>query len=100
MANTFKRYIATASTVGVTLYTVSSISSVVIGINAANTTGTQQTISVQLNAFYLIKDAAVPAGSALSLLDGKLVLENADAITITSSADTSIDVVLSAMEKT
>jgi len=100
MANNFKRYMASATIAGTTLVTIgASVSAVVIGINAANKNSVQSTISLRVNSFYQVKDAPIPSGSALSLLDGKLVLEGGDVITIEGSVDNGIDVILSVMEK-
>lgn len=41
----------------------------------------------------------IPSGSAPSVLDGKIVLETEVMIKVTSSANTSLDVILSAMEQ-
>ena len=50
---------------------------------------------------YVVKDAPIPAKSALETLGGgKMVLEASDLIKVTSSAASSIDVALSIMEIT
>jgi hypothetical protein len=41
----------------------------------------------------------LPAGSALSLLDGKIVLEAGNVVTVTSDADATVDVIISFMEQ-
>jgi len=102
MANTFKNY--TSSSVGttpVTTYTVpAATTSVMIGCNIANTTGAQITVDVQAAGVYLVKGVPVPAGSALSVLDGKIILEAADTIVVTSDTATSCDVIASVLEQT
>ena len=102
MANTFKNY--TSSSVGttpVTVYTVpSSTTAVTIGLSVANTSASQITVDVQAAGVYVIKDAPIPAGSALSVLDGKIILEATDIMVVTSSAATSADVILSVLEQT
>ena len=102
MANTFKNYrknsIGTDSEV---VYVVASnATAILIGLNLTNTTSSQITVSVQLSDSYLIKDAPIPAGSALSALDGKIVLESHDILKVTSSAASSCDVAVSALELT
>jgi len=101
MANTFKNY--TSSSVGtspVTTYTVpASTTSVMIGCNIANTTGSQITVDVQAAGVYLVKGVPVPAGSALSVLDGKIILETTDTIVVTSDTATSCDVIVSVLEQ-
>jgi len=101
MANTFKNY--TSSSVGTspaTVYTVPALTtSVTIGLTIANTTASQITVDVQAASVYVVKGAPIPAGSALSVLDGKIILEAADTVVVTSSAATSADVILSVLEQ-
>ena len=49
---------------------------------------------------YVVKDAPIPAGSALSVLDGKIILEAADTVVVTSDTASSADVILSVLEQT
>lgn len=102
MANTFKNY--TALAVGVTpttVYTVpASTSTVVIGLNIANIESSQITVDVKVAGAYIIKDAPIPAGSALSVLDGKIVMEATDIVEVTSNTAISADVILSVLEQT
>jgi len=101
MANTFKNY--TSSSVGtspVTTYTVpASTTAVMIGCSVSNTTGSQISVDVQVAGVYLVKGAPIPANSALSLLDGKIILETTDTVVVTSSAATSADVIVSVLEQ-
>jgi len=101
MANTFKNY--TSSSVGtspVTTYTVpASTTAVMIGCSVSNTTGSQIAVDVQVAGVYLVKGAPIPANSALSLLDGKIILETTDTVVVTSSAATSADVIVSVLEQ-
>jgi len=101
MANTFKNYTsASVGTTPVTTYTVpASTTAVMIGCNLANTSASQITVDVQVAGVYLIKDTPIPAGSALSALDGKIILETTDTLVVTSSAATSCDVVVSVLEQ-
>lgn len=101
MANTFKNYTsASVGTTPVTTYTVpASTVAVVIGCNVANVTTSQITFSVQVAGVYLVKDVPLPAGSAISVLDGKIILEAADTVVVTASAATAADVVLSVLEQ-
>lgn len=101
MANVFKNYTsASVGTSPVTTYTVPSATvAVTIGLNVANTTASQITVDVQAASVYVVKDAPIPSGSALSVLDGKIILEAADTVVVTSSAATSADVILSVLEQ-
>lgn len=102
MAIQFKNF--TAESIGTTpetVYTVpSSTTSVAIGLNLANRIGTSITVDVLLGTTFLIKQAEIPPGLALSTLDGKLILETGDAISVVSSDSSSVDVILSVSEQT
>ena len=99
--NIFKNYTsASVGTSPVTTYTVPSATvAVTIGLTIANTTASQITVDVQAAGVYVVKGAPIPAGSALSVLDGKIILEAADTVVVTSSAATSADVILSVLEQ-
>lgn len=101
MPNTFKNYASTSvGTSPATVYTVpASTTAVTIGLNVANVSASQITIDVQCAGAYVVKDAPIPAGAALSVLDGKIILEAADTVVVTSSAATSADVLLSVLEQ-
>ena len=102
MANTFKNY--TSSGVGtspVTTYTVgASTTAVTIGLTIANTTAAQILVDVQAAGVYVVKGAPIPAGSGLSVLDGKIILEATDTVVVTSDTASSADVILSVLEQT
>lgn len=102
MANTFKNF--TSSSVGtneVITYTVApSTTTVMIGCNVANTTSSQIKVTVKAAGVHVVKDAPIPAESALSVLDGKIILESSDTVTVTSDTAASADVVLSILEQT
>jgi len=101
MANTFKNYTsASVGTSPVTVYTVpSATTAVVIGCNVANRTASSMTVDVQLGSTYIVKGAPVPAGSALSVLDGKIIAETTETIVVTSDTASSADVILSVLEQ-
>jgi hypothetical protein len=101
MANTFKNYVASSvGTSSTTVYTVpSSTTSVVIGLNLANRTTNQISVDVQLGSTYIVKGVPIPGGSALSVLDGKIIGEAADTISVTSDTASSLDVILSTLEQ-
>ena len=50
--------------------------------------------------YHIVKDAPIPAQSALSVLDGKVILMAADKLYVKSSASTSLDAILSVLEIT
>ena len=102
MANTFKNYTsASVGTGATTTYTVpSATTAVVIGCNLANRTTSQIAVDVQVAGVYLVKGAPIPANSALSVLDGKVILETTDTVVVTSDTASSTDVILSVLEQT
>jgi hypothetical protein len=93
----------TSSAVGTSPVTVHTVASgqeaVVIGLNLANVTTSQIAVDVQIAGVYLIKGAPIPANSALSVLDGKIIMEAADTCVVTSSAASSCDVIMSVLEQ-
>ena len=102
MANTFKNYTSSSiGTTGVEVYRVPlNTTSIIIGCNLANTSSSQITASLEVAGVYLVKDAPIPAGSSLSVLDGKVILEEDNVVKVTSSAGLSVDALLSVLEQT
>jgi hypothetical protein len=117
MANSFKvltRDVAPASAgTPETIYTVQSGSTIVVlGLTLANVHNAQVTASVTLvsttahtgqttnTTAHLIKDAAIPAGSTLSVLDGKVNLNVGDIIKVDCSVADKVSVIMSYMEQT
>ena len=110
MANTFKSY--TKSSVGTsptTVYTVpGSTTSVVIGFNIANIATSTVTADVQIvkadvsaDNVYIVKKIEIPTGTLYDFNAGnKIILETGDLIQVTSSASSSVDVILSVLEQT
>ena len=107
MANTFKRF--TSNSVGTSLATVYTVPSstttvLIVGVvsnvtsSTVNVTVTATTSSTVINL--IGEDTPIPAGTALSFIDGKVVLETGDIIKVKSSAASSLDAHLSAMEIT
>jgi hypothetical protein len=109
MANTFKNKVfngsnITAST-DMSLYTApSGTTTVVIGLVLANTTSSQITASIKLNAgsiVYLAKDIPIPSGSSFEYMGGnKIVMETGNSLIVQASAANSLDTVASIMEIT
>ena len=104
MAQNFRRY--TKNDVGTsaqTLFTADSYDTVV-GISVANVTASAVTASVYINDgsndIYLVKDAPIPAGSSLQVLDGgaKFVVQASDALKVISDTASSLDVWVSTVD--
>ena len=102
MANTFKNYVSAAvGTSEVTIYTVpSSTTAVIIGCNVANVTSSQIRVTVKVADTHVVKEVPVPANSAISVLDGKIIAETTDTVKVTSNTAASADVIVSALEQT
>lgn len=101
MANVFKNHTGNAvGTTATTVYTVpASTVAVVIGLNVSNILTSSITVDVALAGTYVVKGAPIPAGAALSVLDGKIIMEAGEALQVTSSAASSADVILSVLEQ-
>ena len=104
MAQNFRRY--TKNDVGTsaqTLFTADSYDTVV-GISVANITTSAVVASVYINDgsndIYLVKNAPIPTGSALQVLDGgaKFVVQASDALKVVSDTASSLDVWVSAVD--
>ena len=117
MPNTFKvvtRDVAPA-TAGTpeTIYTVQTGSTVVLlGISLCNVHTSQITASVTLESTttqtsqtqnttaHIIKDVAIPAGSTLSPLEGKIIMNVGDVLKVDASVADKVSVTFSYMEIT
>ena len=104
MAQNFRRYTSNdVGTSAATLFTSDSYDTVV-GISVANVTGSSVIASVYINDgsndIYLIKDAPIPAGSSLQVLDGgaKFVVQASDALRVVSDTASSLDVWVSTVD--
>ena len=97
MAQNFRRYTSNdIGTAAATLFTADSYDTVV-GISVANVTVSAVVASVYINDgandIYLVKDAPIPAGSSLQVLDGgaKFVVQSRDALKVISDTASSLD---------
>ena len=104
MAQDFERNIANnVGTSASTIFTA-DCDDAVVGINIANVTSSQIKVSVFITVssvdYHLVKDAPVPAQSAIQILDGraKFVLQNGDALKVQSDTASSADVWLSRVD--
>ena len=106
MAQDFERNIArNVGTSEVVLRTANS-DDALIGINIANVTTTQMLMDVYITGsgatadYYIIKDAPIPVGSALQVLDGgaKVVMQASDVLKVQSDTASSADVWVSVVD--
>jgi len=104
MAQNFRRY--TSNNVGTSAATIFTADSydTVVGISLSNVTGSAISASVYINDgsndIYLVKDAPIPAGSQLQVLDGgaKYVVQSGDVLYVQSDTARSIDVWVSTVD--
>ena len=104
MAQDFERNAANAvGTSAVTLRTANS-DDAIVGITIANVTTSQITVEVYITVssvdFHIVKDAPIPAGSSLQVLDGgaKIVMVSGDALNVNSNTASSADVWVSVVD--
>jgi hypothetical protein len=104
MAQDFERNIArNVGTGAVTMRTANS-DDALIGINIANVTTSQILMDVFINDgsndYYIIKDAPIPVGSTLQVLDGgaKVVMQASDVLKVQSDTASSADVWVSVVD--
>ena len=90
-------------TSAVTLVTADSYDTIV-GISVANISSSSVNVEVFINDgtndIHLVKDAPIPQGSSLQVLDGgaKFVMQSGDALKVKSDTATSLDVWVSAVD--
>ena len=76
----------------------------IIGVRCTNTSGVSVDITVYVKNtstnYYIIKDAPIPTGGSLELIDGgsKVVLQTGDSVEAYASAATSVDIILSVVD--
>ena len=109
MANTFKNKVfngdSSSANSDMAVYTVpSSTTTVVIGLTLANTSSSQITADIKLNAgdmVFLAKDIPIPAASSFEFMAGnKIVMETGHSLIGQSNTANSLDTVASIMEIT
>lgn len=99
MAATFTRKTLAVTNTSGTLYTVpASTKAIVIGFVLSNTTSGIIKATIDCAGSNLITNVNISPETSLSVLDGKLVLEAADTVTIVSDTATCGDAILSVME--
>ena len=105
MPQNFRRYIAKdTGTSPDTIFTADSYDTV-IGIRCANVhASSSANVDVYINDgsndYYLIKNAPIPAGGSLELVDGgaKFVVDTGDVLKVVSSVASSIDTWVSVVD--
>ena len=104
MAQNFRRN--TQNNVGTSVENVYSADSydTIVGIALTNVSGSSINVDCYINDgsndIYLVKNAPIPVGSQLQLIDGgaKIVVQNGDVIKVKSDVASSCDVWISAVD--
>ena len=107
MAQNFRRY--TSNNVGTSATAIPSGAAfdsydTIVGISVSNVTTSSVVASVYINDgandIYLVKDAPIPSGSSLQVLDGgaKFVVQSGDALKVISDTASSLDVWVSTVD--
>lgn len=113
MANTFKNntksslVTATITDPTATVVTAGGTATlIVLSVMASNKTSTSANVDVYLDRntgddVYLIRNAPVPAGSTLELINGnKIILQSSDKLQARSDTSTALDLTISYLEQT
>ena len=104
MAQDFERNIFRQLTTSAQTLRTANSDDALVGINIANTTSSQIQVDVFIEVssanYYLVKNAPIPAGSALQLLDGgaKVIMQSGDVLKAQSDTATSADVWVSVVD--
>jgi hypothetical protein len=102
MANVFKNELASCTDDSATIaYTAgASTTAILIGCNLSNTGAADIAVDVAMGNKYIIKGVTIPVGSALSVLEGKIVVETGQSLVVVSdSATGDCDVIVSMLEQ-
>ena len=88
---------------GSSYITASTKAAIIVGLTLCNVTSCAIKASVKLsddnasNACWIALNVPIPAGDAIELIQGKLVLEQDDSVYVASDTATSLDVVMSVL---
>lgn len=101
---TLNKDISNSSGSPTTIRTQADSDDAIIGIRCCNTSGSAVNVSVYVENtsvnYFIQKDAPVPSGSAIELIDGasKVVVQSGDTIKAYADTASAIDVIVSAVD--
>jgi len=101
---TLKQNISNSSGSATELRAATTTNDAIIGVRCTNTSGVSVDITVYVKNtstnYYIIKDAPIPTGGSLELIDGgsKVVLQDGDSVEAYASAATSVDIITSVVD--
>ena len=102
--NSLQRNISNSAGSATVLRTAANSDDAIIGVRCANTSGTAVNVTVYVkngsNIYHIIKDAPIPTGGSLELIDGgsKVVLQTGDSVEAYASAGSSVDIITSVVD--
>ena len=101
---TLERNISNNSSSPTELRAATTTDDAIIGVRCVNTSGTSVNVTVYVEnsstIYHIIKDAPIPTGGSLELIDGgsKVVLMSGDAVKAYASAASSVDIITSVVD--
>ena len=105
MAQDFERVLKTSiGTSATEVRAAANSDDAIIGMRFANKSTSAVTVSATVKnsstSYYLIKDAPIPAGGSLELIDGgaKVVLQSGDSVEALSDTASAVDCILSVVD--
>jgi hypothetical protein len=105
MAQDFERVLKTSiGTSATEVRAAANSDDAIIGMRFANKSGSSVLVSATVKnsstSYYLIKDAPIPAGGSLELIDGgaKVVLQSGDSVEALSDTASAVDCILSVVD--
>tara|TARA_R100001460_G_scaffold38976_1_gene73635 strand:- start:859 stop:1185 length:327 start_codon:yes stop_codon:yes gene_type:complete len=104
MAQDFERNTANAVGTGATTLRTANSDDAIVGITVANVHTAQITVEVYINDgsndIHIVKDAPIPVGGTLQILDGgaKIVMVSGDSLKVKASVASSADVWVSVVD--
>jgi len=104
MAQNFRRYTLNSVGTGATSIAAADSYDTIIGIRLANTTSNMILVDAYINDgtnnIYIVREAPIPAGSSLELIDGasKIIVESGDQLFIQSDTASSVDAWISTVD--
>lgn len=107
MPSTFKSYVTpNVGTTEVDVYAPTGVTGVVVGFSLSNLSASDIMVSAKLQkpgpvVAHVVKNAIIPAGETMPLAGGdqKIVVEANSKLRVVSSAASSVDVIISALEQ-
>jgi len=100
----FVRFSGNDKTTAFTIHTSDAVSGtnadILVGCNVANVGGSTATVNLYIssggNDVHLLKAVKIPVGSSVEAIQGKVILENGDALKV--SSDVAVDVWASVLD--